>query len=489
MVAEPRLELRDYPLLERIRSLLAQRGVTAYIVGGFVRDLCLGRASQDVDLALGGASPLEVARQVADALGGSYVVLDAPREMARVVLPAMSVDFTPLRGSLEEDLAQRDFAIDALAVDLSRFPQPPLIDPWGGRADIVARRVRVVHPGVFREDPARLLRGVRLAAETGFSLEPATAALIREQAALVTRAAAERLREELCKLLATPRGAASVFLLDDLGLLTHLLPELAEARGVAQPPEHHWDVFRHSLETVATAEALLERCGPPEVIAAVPWSPELAGHFQEEVSSGHRRGMLLKLAALLHDVAKPRKRTQDEGGRIHFYSHAKEGAEMAQAALERLRFSGREARMVSAMVAYHLRPRQMVSQDDQLPTPRAIYRYFRDTAEVAIDTLYLNLADHWASRGPGLLLEPWQRHTAMVAYVLEQWRQRTAAVAPPRLITGHDLIRELGLSPGPLVGEVLEVVKEAQAAGQVTTREEALAWADSYLAQRSGATT
>ncbi|MBI2866115.1 MAG: HD domain-containing protein [Chloroflexi bacterium] len=483
-MAELRLDLRGYPVLQHVLGLLQGKRVAAYITGGFVRDLLLGRSVRDIDLSLG-ADPREMARLTADALQGSYVLVSdvADRQVGRVVLPEVTLDFTPLRGTIEEDLAQRDFSIDALALDLSQYPQAALADPWGGLADIRGRQVRALGPEVFLEDPVRLLRGPRLVAELDFSLEPATASAIREHASLLTQASAERLREELCKLLAVPEAAPHIFLLDDLGLLSLLFPEMEEGRGVEQPPEHHWDVFRHSLEAVAAVERLLERKGPANVIGAVPWSPDLEGHFAQAVSSGHHRSVLLKLAALLHDIAKPQKRMVDESGRMHFYGHAREGAIMAQAVMERLRFSAREARMVSQMVEHHLRPRQMVSQDDPLPTARAIYRYFRDVGDVAIDTLFLNLADHWASRGPDLVREDWREHARIVAYVLEQWQQQAPAVSPPRLVTGHDIMRELGLEPGPLVGELLEEVKEAQASGQVRTREEALAWARQHLSR------
>lgn len=481
-MSEVLLDIRPFPVLERVLRFWSNRGVDVCIVGGFVRDLVMGRPPKDADLVVT-TDPLYAARLTADTFGGSFVaVSDTPWwEVGRTILPELTVDFTRIIGPLEHDLARRDFTIDAMALDTSDHPMAKVVDPWGGLEDIHRRQVRALNPWVFEQDAARLLRGPRLAAELGFSLEQGTAARIREQAGLLTSVSAERLRDELCKLLAAHEAAPSVFQLDDLGLLDQLIPELEVSRGVVQPPEHHWDVFHHSLEAVAKAEALLERRGPPEVIAAVPWGQDIEDHFAEEVSGGRRRSALLKLVALVHDVAKPAKKTVEESGRIHFYGHAKEGAAMASAIVERLRLSHRETRMVALMVEHHLRPRQMTSQDEDLPSPRAIYRYFRDLDDVAVDTLYLNLADHWASRGPELVLADWRQHTATVRYVLEQWRGTTPAVKPARLVTGHDIINELGLAPGPTVGMVLEALREAQAAGQVTTREEALAWARQFL--------
>ena len=152
--------------------------------------------------------------------------------------------------------------------------------------------------------------------------------------------------------------------------------------------------------------------------------------------------------------------------------------------LERLRFSSREIKLVEAMVKYHLRPTQMSQVG--LPSPRAIYRYFRDTGDAGIDILFLSLADHLATRGPNLKLEPWQVHTRLVGHVLTKRFQEESVVTPPQLISGHDLIRLFGLSPGPQIGELLEAVREAQASGEISTREEALAYLSQSLSLKKG---
>jgi len=198
-----------------------------------------------------------------------------------------------------------------------------------------------------------------------------------------------------------------------------------------------------------------------------------------EVSSGSTRRLLLKLAALLHDIAKPQTKAIDESGRMRFLGHAQEGAAIAVNILERLRFSSKEVKLVEAMVRHHLRPVQM--SHNELPSRRAIYRYFRDTGEAGIDILFLSLADHLAARGPHLNLADWQEHAKMVNYVLAQCFQEENLVVPPKLIDGHDLVNIFSMSPGPRIGEFLEAVRETQAAGEIATREEALSFVDSLL--------
>jgi len=183
---------------------------------------------------------------------------------------------------------------------------------------------------------------------------------------------------------------------------------------------------------------------------------------------------LLKLAALLHDVAKPRTKALTEDGRTRFLGHDKEGAAIAADILERLRFSGKEVKLVEIVIKYHMRPGQM--SQEGLPTHRAIYRYFRDCGETGIDILFLSLADHLATRGPNLNLTGWQEHARLVDYVLAQHAEQEKLVAPAGLVSGHDLINVFNMKPGPRIGQLLEAVREAQASGEVSTREEALAY-------------
>jgi len=396
------------------------------------------------------------------------------------------LDFSTVKGTIEQDLAQRDFTIDAIAVDLSQLGKDStdvsLIDPFNGWDDLHQGVIRTVAETAFESDAARLLRAVRLAAELGFSIDKETEALIQRQSYLIARVAGERVREELLRLLTIPQTGHLLPYLDKLGLITAMIPELAQTKGIEQPKEHFWNVFDHSLETVIAVDFLLRQGAwehtSEEVLAATPWSAELAQHFALEVSSGSTRRLLLKLAALLHDVAKPRTKAIDVGGRMRFLGHAKEGAIITTAILERLRFSAKEVKLMETMVRYHLRPGQM--SQDGFPSHRAIYRYFRDTGEAGVDILFLSLADHLATRGPQLNMTHWQRHSQTVDYVLTQRFEQEALVVPPKLVDGHDLINIFGMSPGPKIGELLEQVREAQASGELATREEAL----SYIRER-----
>jgi poly(A) polymerase len=481
-------------LLRKTLIFLTERQVKGYIVGGFIRDALIGRTSPDIDI-ISKEDALHLGQALADALGGSFVTLDAQNRIARVVFSSsrpnvpftnIYLDLATIRDNIEKDLARRDFTIDAIAVELNDFLtheiKADLIDPFQGLPDLRLGSIRALNDQVFLADPARLLRAFRLAAEMKFTIETATLDLIRRDAQKLSQVAGERQREELMRLLSASSAGMMIRKMDECGILTVMIPELEAARAFEQPKEHHWDVLNHSMETVRTAGCILRKELCPyitmEILNHVPWSNKLAEYFETQIAFNITHAAALKLAALLHDIGKPVTRTL-ENERIRFFGHTEEGANQVEKILERLRFSHREIKLVTQMVRQHMRPTQMSNQG--MPTRRAVYRYFRDCGEVAIDILYLSLADHMAARGPQIDNEQWCWHVEQVNYVLSQYDKNNAAIHPPRLIDGHDLINELGMTPGPQMRQILEAVREAQAAGELVNRDEALSYIKNRL--------
>ena len=471
----------DLPgLLSKVSSIVTLHNCSAYVVGGFVRDWLLDRGTADIDIAVDGDA-LDMAQKIARAIDGKYIVLDEANRVARVIVADEKVwhlDFSSFSNGIQDDLGRRDFTIDAMAVELQGLisGSPQLIDPFSGRSDLGKKLLRAVSQRIFEEDAARLLRGVRLAAELGFKIEPGTESLIRKDCRLAKLVPGERLREEIVRMLSLSGSGEIVRYLDKLGLLTAIIPELEEMKGVEQPNVHYWDVFDHSVETIATAEFLLResrwKYGKKDLLTVTPWSEEISRHFDEDVSGGSNRRILLKLGALMHDIAKPATKTVDETGRTRFLGHTKQGAGVAAEILERLRFSNREIRLVENLVYHHLRPAQMANEG--LPTSRAIYRYFRDAEDAGIDILFLALADYLATNGPRLDIEEWKQHNLLINYILTEHVKQESEVLPVKLIDGHDLMDIFDLSPGRLIGELLTGVREAQVAGELSTREEAI---------------
>ncbi len=508
-------------ILPKISQLLAIQKKQSYIVGGFIRDRLLKRQTKDIDIAVSG-NAIAIARKVAREIGGTFVLLDDVNNVARVVViederraktsqeqelrgAEWHFDFSAFSGDIKSDLARRDFTINAMAVELSQFaaawtaaktrsrksaaaaagkrPALKLIDPFSGREDLRGKIVRKVSEQIFEADAARLLRAVRLAAELDFTIEPDTESLIHRFSQAVAEVPGERIREELLRLLALPRATYYLRYLDKVGLLLALIPELAEGKGVEQPTVHFWDVFEHSLQTVAAVEFLLRESdwkhSNEDMLTTAPWSDAIDRHLSQEVSSGSNHKVLLKLGALLHDIAKPMTKSIDETGRARFLGHTKEGAVMTTRILERLRFSKRETSLVESFVYHHLRPVQMAA--DELPTQRAIYRYFRDTGEAGIDILLLALADYLASRGPLASMEEWRKHCQLINYILTEHDKQQTKILPVKVIDGDDIMDTFDLAPGPLIGKLLGMVNEAHASGELSTREEALALVEREL--------
>ena len=476
------------------RSLSGSVGSVAadvWLVGGAVRDVIVGRQIRDIDLAVAG-DPAPIARAVADLLGGTPVYLE-PWNIVRVALPVTQdgekpffIDIAGFNGAFEDNLRSRDYTVDAMGLPIGSWdagePMDGIIDPLNGRADLARRTLRATGDGIYEDDPARMLRGVRLASQLALRIEPETAGLIRRNAPLIQRVSGERVRDEFMAILETKGARTQLEILDRLDLLCRVIPELEAARNCEQPRAHHyWDVWGHSLHCVEFAEEITAGNRNNAIYTLAPWTAAEDAHFNELVGDGHRRRTMLKLAALLHDIAKPQTRGPDANGRIRFLGHSEQGAEIAQSRLGTLRMSRRVISLVSTMVLHHLRPSQL-RHGDEMPSPRAIYRYYRDLGPAAVDTLYLAMADFLAARGPELSPERWANYARMVATVLE------AGAEPPQreggvrgLINGNELMDALKIPPGPRVGELLESLREATATGEITNREEALAFAAQLL--------
>lgn len=482
--------------------------VDVHLVGGRVRDALLGRATLDTDLVVAGDA-VAVARDVAARHQGTLVVLDERRDIARVVWERGGVVLDVARqvgGSLAADLAQRDLTVNALAVPVSvaaawdwpaTVAAGDVIDPTGGLADLAARRLRMTSAAAFDRDPLRLLRVPRLAAELGFQIDPSTWAAIQARAGRIAEPAAERVRDELLRLMAASFAAQNVRVLDALGLLAPVLPEVVAGRGVAQSPPHTQDVMGHALAVLEAAEHLQRyityssaasaspaaASPPPRTPMPPPRTPmppawremlaargeDLAAHLDADLG-GKPRWLAWRMAALLHDVGKPVTAKADPAtGRIRFIGHEALGAELCRRTSERLRLGGQVEDYLASVVGNHLRP--LLLADQGPPSRRAVYRFYRSAGAAGVDAVLLSLADNWTkTQNPG--------STALAgtaATLLDAWFQdRSDVVAPEPLVTGHDLILALGLQPGPEIGRLLAAIREAQAAAEVADRDAAL---------------
>jgi poly(A) polymerase len=451
------------------RSVLAGSS-SVWVVGGAARDRALGRDTDDLDLVLdgdvaGAARALARAgRAVAFALSdefGAWRVVSRPE--------GWQIDLNPLRGgSLEADLALRDFTINAVAEPLNGGPA---LDPLGGLQDLAARRLRVVGPRAFADDPVRILRLVRLAVELG--LEPDVEALTgaRRHVSALADVACERIFAELRRIVGADEALRGMQLMHDLGATAVVLPEVDALRGVEQNRFHHLDVYGHTLE-VLDATVKLQR--DPAASIGEDHARAVSELLAEPLADEITRGVALRFGALLHDVAKPLTRQTLPDGRVSFIGHDAQGARVTRQVLARLRASERLRAHVSALARNHLRLGFLVHH--QPLSRRALFEYLRACEPVEVDVTLLSVADRLATRGDRAQ-ESITRHLALAREVLGDALRWRATGPPAPLLRGDELARELGIARGAGLGSLLEQLVQAQYAGEVRTREQALAFA------------
>ena len=480
-----------------------------YLIGGAVRDLLLGRASHDLDFGLG-ADSLAVARRIANRIGAAYYPLDKERGAARLVLIRDDgtrdvLDFAAFRGdTLEEDLRGRDFTLNAIALDVRTHK---IYDPLGGAADLRAKELRLCSPKSLSDDPIRVWRAIRLATNFGFKIMPETRAAMKEAISGISETSVERQRDEFFKILEGKQSYTALRALEMLGVLPEILPELAALKDVPQSPPHVDDVWSHTLNVMRHLETMLAALSPDYdsskaaefhngyvVVKLGRYREKFAEHFAERLTTDRSLYGLLFLSALYHDIAKPLVRKDGDDGRIRFWGHDVEGAEMVAARAKSLHLSNDEIDRLKRIVRGHLRVHDMANRmltsgaqvqgQERLGSPsrRTIYRFFRDTREAGVDIILLSLADLRATYEHTLPEDLWKAELDVARILLENYFERPAeTVKPKSLLDGHEVMEAFDLRPSPKVGKVIEAIREAQAMGEVGTREEALSFGEKWL--------
>jgi tRNA nucleotidyltransferase/poly(A) polymerase len=492
------------PLIDRVRETLPDQEI--YLVGGAVRDLLIGWTSHDLDFAVP-ANGVRLARQVANALGADFMVLDSERDTGRVILSEANdartfLDFATYRGrSLDEDLRARDFTMNAIAFDVHA---QTLHDPLNGASDLRAGLIRACSPTSLSDDPVRILRAVRQAAGFEFKIEMETRQAMKQSAGLLPNVSPERLRDELFKMLEGPRPDASLRALGLLGVFPYLLPELPALKGVLQPAPHIYDVWEHTLSVLGHLEHILVALSPGYraddtndlftgllTLRIGRFREQFARHFAESLNTDRSVRAALFFAALYHDVQKPATRSVDESLRIRFFDHDIKGAEVAADRGRGFNLSNDEVQRIRTIIQHHMRFHFFTNRleaDGQEPSRKAIYRFFRDTGRAGVDLVLLGLADLRGMRGATLTQETWTAALGVARILLENyWEKPQETVAPPRMLDGNELMSELGLQPGRIVGQLLEAIREGQATGRVASREEAIELAREHLKKAESA--
>jgi poly(A) polymerase len=453
----------------------------AWLVGGAVRDKLIGRDMSDLDLVVAG-DPAQAARAVARAAGGAACfALSEDFGSWRIVARDHSwqIDVEPLRAqTIEEDLALRDFTVNAIAEPLAGGAA---VDPLGGTADLRAGRLRMAGPGAFHEDPLRVLRLVRVSVELGLAPEPQTLLGAEQAAPGLSEVSAERVFGELKRIVASAEPRAGLELMARVGATRVVFAELEALQGVQQNRFHHADVLGHTLEVLDRVVALTSvgMGGVPDVVTE--HLLELEGILGEPLADEMTRGEALRWGALLHDAAKPLTMGASPGdGRVTFIGHDRRGAELAREVLGRLRSSEKLAAHVAALVRHHLRLGFLIHEPQPLQR-RTVFSYLRACTPVEVDVTLLSIADRLATRGEDSE-RAIERHLQAASVVLSDALRWRAAGPPEPLLRGDELAAQMGIAPGPKLGRLLEELAAARYAGEISTRDEALRCAQALIA-------
>lgn len=451
----------------------------AFIVGGTVRDILIGVRPKDYDIVTLD-DPKKLAYQIAAKTGKKVVELGKPGlKIFRIVTPRQApdrphdptYDIAPANGAtIEEDLAKRDFTINAMAIPLDDTQnRASIIDPFNGRKDLKNRMIRATFPDNLKADPIRLLRAYRIGALLNFSITPETAQAIKKNGHMVAQSAGERIKDELIKLFNTPDSRHYLLMMNETGLLTAIFPELTPLKDCSQNIYHQYDAFEHTLKAYGFLEKFLHT---PDSAA-----PEIT-HLRNFLPVSQNFA-LLKYAILIHDIGKPAARSIDAKGRIHFYRHEKISADMALKINRRLRFSNQEQQFADFIIRHHLRPLSLFNafKQDRL-SQKSVSRFFLKCDPMTKEILIHSAADLY---GKGINKNT-QEFIEFLNYMIKQFTDFFVPLkSSPPLIDGNDLIREFDLKPSPLFSKILAHIKEEQFAENITTREEALASVKKFL--------
>ncbi len=445
----------------------SRKGV--YMVGGSVRDLLRGESPLDIDIVVS-EYPERFALEISARSSGRLVKIGKSNQtIYRVVAQAVSYDVSALHGAtIEDDLKNRDFTVNAMALELSSHQ---IIDPCNGREDLAQKTVRMIDETSFIKDPIRLLRAFRLGARLNYLIEPATLSAIKKYSALIWCSAAERIYAEFSKILGAPASYPYLQLLARSGVLFEILPELLMIKGCHQNRHHSFDIWQHTLRAYSTLEKNindLERLFPRT--------------FERiRVDLDDQKIWLLKCAILLHDIGKPHVKTIDAKGGIHFYRHAAQSAIMANHIADRLKFAAREKKRLHLIIKNHMRPLYlMIAYAKGQLTDRALTRFFISCEDTVPVILLHALADH-----QGKVKDPIEPNDSFFPFfsdiMLAFFNRFKPLKSVPPLITGDDLIQEFALTPSPVFKKILMQVEHARLSRTIGTRSEALQLANKLL--------
>ena len=445
-----------------IIKTLQTTGKKIYLVGGTVRDAIINRNTYDKDIIVIDENARIFAEKLAKTLDATFIPLDEINNIYRIVLKDKLnyLDITnPIENDLEKDIKRRDFTINALAMDIYTGE---IIDKINGLDDIKNKKIRMISEPNFDEDPLRILRAFRFQATLGFYIEQNTLNAIKNRIDSIETPAFERKIVEIIKLFEGKYTVKSIFEMDKIGLLEKLFPVIKDVKKVPPNTHHHLDLFNHSVEVVNQIQLLYESS-----------SEDIKTHLEKKDFGGASRLGHLKLAGFLHDIGKFSTWTIEENGRHRFIKHDDVGAKMAQTILKNMLFSKKQIEYISNQIKLHIYPSSVLQAPNL--SEKHYMRYIRKMDTDVIDNILLAKADRFSAKGKDITEDILNYNINGLDTMLNYYLKIKDSLKPlPKLIDGKEVMKLLKIPPSPKLGEIMNLLYEAQVSGDIQTKEEAI---------------
>lgn len=453
--------LKNDEVISLIKPYL--KGIKAYIVGGFVRDVIMGKTSPDRDLIICDIDVAEFSKKLADELNAHFIELDVQNNIYRIVLEDKInyIDITsPIENDFEKDIKRRDLTINALAYDIQT---DEIIDIIGGLDDIKNKKIKGIRDENFEDDPLRLLRIFRFYSKTGFEIDNSLIELSKKLCKRINEPAKERINVELMKMFEGKYCDLALLKLDECNLLEEIFPIYNEVKKIPPNAHHHLDLIYHLIESVRQVQMIYENS-----------DEEVKEYLETKKYASVSELAFLKLATFLHDIGKPSCWTIDEETQRHrFIQHDLIGANLCVPILKDLKFSKKQIEYVKKLIKYHIYPSSLVSAENA--QDKAFMKFYRKMDGVVIDVILLAMADRLSARGEKITEEIVNKNITSLTKLLKDYLELRKDIKPlEKLLDGKEIMQILKINQGPKLGEIINLLKEEQISGNITNKDEAI---------------
>lgn len=439
------------------------KDIDIYLVGGAIRDFFLDKENFDKDIIVEKADAKTFTEKLSSSLDATCIELDEENKIYRLVLKDKInyIDVAnPIGETLEDDLRRRDLTINSIAINLKTLE---ILDLNNGVKDLKMKKIRHINEQNFLDDPLRLLRAYRFQAMLGFNFDEDLTQIIKKHADKIHSSSIERVNYELLKLFSGDYSAETLKKMDESSLLEEILPISIELKRVPPNLHHHLNLFNHSIEVVNQIQKLYEKS-----------SPEVQEHLEKVDFGGTTRLAHLKFAGLLHDIGKPDTWTiEEDTGKHRFIKHDDIGSKMAINMLKKSKFSKKQIDYISKMIKFHIYPSHVVTAPDI--NDKIYMRLIRKMENEVIDVIILAMADRLSARGEEITDDIVEKNINALQSLLDFYLNIKETLKPlPKLLSGEEIMDILKIPPSKKLGEIIKAMQEAQLAGEINTRDEAL---------------